>query len=48
MFPAEERWSMERISVVHEHVVGADFSGLSLTKFSAQGSTFSDCKFDRI
>ncbi|GGN59192.1 hypothetical protein GCM10010112_13870 [Actinoplanes lobatus] len=39
---------MERISVDHEHVVGADYSGLSLVKFSAQGSTFEKCTFDRI
>src|SRR3712207_3021553 len=39
---------MERISVDHEHVVGADFSGLTLDQFSAQGSAFEDCRFDRI
>lgn len=39
---------MEEIVVNHEQVVGADYSGLSLDKFSAQGSTFTDCKFDRI
>ncbi|WP_433379288.1 hypothetical protein ACQPZX_13215 [Actinoplanes sp. CA-142083] len=39
---------MERISIDHEDVVGADYSGRSLDKFSAQGSTFTDCKFDRV
>jgi uncharacterized protein YjbI with pentapeptide repeats len=38
---------MEWISVTHENVVGADYSGLSLDKFSAQGSTFEDCRFNR-
>ncbi|MBB2947417.1 hypothetical protein FB565_007185 [Actinoplanes lutulentus] len=38
---------MERIVVDHEHVVGADYSGLALDQFSAEGSTFENCRFDR-
>ena len=38
---------MAAIIVTHEHVVGADYSGLSTDQFTAQGSTFEDCSFDR-
>ncbi|SNS97176.1 pentapeptide repeat-containing protein [Actinoplanes regularis] len=38
---------MGRVVVKHEHVVGADYSGLTLDKFSAEGSTFEGCVFDR-
>jgi hypothetical protein len=39
---------MEQIVVDHEHAVGVDFTGLTVDQFSAQGSTFTDCRFDRI
>ncbi|AEV87160.1 hypothetical protein ACWT_6143 [Actinoplanes sp. SE50] len=38
---------MEKIIVNHKHVAGADYSGQSIGQFSAQGSTFEDCRFDR-
>jgi len=38
------------VNIVHvdgRHEVGADYSGQVLDKFSAHGSTFTDCRFDK-
>jgi hypothetical protein len=38
----------ERITFDHQHVAGADFSRRTFGKFTTIGSTFTDCRFDRV
>lgn len=36
-----------RVSVEHQHVSGADYSGRTYDQFASRGSTFTGCRFDK-
>ena len=39
---------LQLVRVDHQHVANADYSGQALDQFSAHGSTFTDCRFDKV